>query len=320
MRPGSRKRGSLRPWSRTASNGAVVLKVTLRISPGAAALLAGGTPREEKMKVVEGEVELPPPDLATVLFVLSHDPDEQVCGGARRRLAGLPEGVLREAVSTPSIHPRILDGIARLHHRNSEVASLIAANPHCSEETREFLAERGIGISPPSLHAEALRHRPQGDADPESAPEGDGQVDEESEAFRGKYQLAQVMGVADKIKIAQTGDKEWRMILIRDSNKLVSGTVIKNPRITEQEVLTICKSAIQNDEILRVICANKEWVKNYQIRKALVENNKTPLPSALRFLATLTEKDLAHLAKSKGISSVLTTQARKLLLSRKKNK
>lgn len=308
-----------RPWSRTSSDGAVVLKVTLRISPGAANLLAGGTPREEKIKVVEGEAELSPPDLATVLFVLAHDLDEQVSRGARRRLAELPEGVLREAVSTPSLHPRILDGIARLHHRNGEVASLIAANPHCSEETRKFLAESGIAIALPHYAAVPL-HRHQVDADQESAPDGDEQVDEESEAFRGKYQLAQVMGVADKIKIAQTGDKEWRMILIRDSNKLVSGTVIKNPRITEQEVLTICKSSIQNDEILRVICANKEWIKNYQIRKALVENNKTPLPSALRFLATLTEKDLAHLAKSKSISSVLTTQARKLLLSKKKDK
>uniref|UniRef100_A0A831U1M2 Uncharacterized protein n=1 Tax=Geobacter metallireducens TaxID=28232 RepID=A0A831U1M2_GEOME len=270
--------------------------------------------------MVAGEAELPPPDLATVLFVLAHDRDEQVSRGARRRLAELPEGLLREAVSTPSLHPRILDGIARLHHGNSEVASLIAANPHCSEETRKFLAERGIGISPPSRRAEPPHCRPQGDADQESAPDGGEQVDEESEAFRGKYQLAQVMGVADKIKIAQTGDKEWRMILIRDSNKLVSGTVIKNPRITEQEVLTICKSSIQNDEILRVICANKEWIKNYQIRKALVENNKTPLPSALRFLATLTEKDLAHLAKSKSISSVIATQARKLLLGKKKDK
>jgi len=265
-------------------------------------------------------VELPPPDLVTVLFVLAHDRDEQVGGGARRRLAELPEGLLREAVSTPSLHPRILDGIARLHHRNGELASLIAANPHCSGETRKFLAERGLGFPPLSHHAGAHLHKPQVDAGREPAPDGDEQVDEESEEFRGKYQLAQVMGVADKIKIAQTGDKEWRMILIRDSNKLVSGTVIKNPRITEQEVLTICKSSIQNDEILRVICANKEWIKNYQIRKALVENSKTPLPSALRFLATLTDKDLAHLAKSKGISSVLSTQARKLLLSKKKDK
>lgn len=271
--------------------------------------------------MVGGEVELSPPDLTTVLFVLAQDQDAEVSGGARRRLAELPEGTLREAVSSPSLHPRILDGIARLFLRNREIASLIASHPHCPEETRQFLAERGIDVPQRSHHVEAHLHGAgEAEAAPEFPADGEGEVDEESEEFRGKYQLAQVMGVPDKIKFAQTGDKEWRMILIRDSNKLVSGTVIKNPRITEQEVLTISKSSIQNDEILRVICANKEWIKNYQIRKALVENNKTPLPSALRFLATLTDKDMAHLAKSKSISSVLSTQARKLLLSKKKDK
>ncbi len=266
-------------------------------------------------------MDLSPADLASVLFFLAHDQDDAVRDGARIRLAELPEGMLREAVSTPSLHPRILDGLARLHYRNREIAALIVSHHHCNDETRIFLAERGIeGTSWPH-HVAAQPHRTEErGAEEEPVEEGGEPVDEESEAFRGKYQLAQVMGVSDKIKIAQTGDKEWRMILIRDSNKLVSGTVIRNPRITEQEVLVIARSSIQNDEILRVICANKEWIKNYQIRKALVENNKTPLPAALRYLATLSEKDLAHLAKSKSISSVLSTQARKLILSKKKDR
>lgn len=266
-------------------------------------------------------MDLSPADLASVLFFLAHDQDDVVRDGARIRLAELPEGMLREAVSTPSLHPRILDGLARLHYQNREIAALIISHHHCNDETRIFLAERGIeGTSRPHYVAAQPHRTEERGAGEEPVEEGGEPVDEESEAFRGKYQLAQVMGVSDKIKIAQTGDKEWRMILIRDSNKLVSGTVIRNPRITEQEVLVIARSSIQNDEILRVICANKEWIKNYQIRKALVENNKTPLPAALRFLATLSEKDLAHLAKSKSISSVLSTQARKLILSKKKDR
>ena len=81
-------------------------------------------------------------------------------------------------------------------------------------------------------------------------------------------------------------------------------------------MLTIAKSKIQNDEIMRVICANKEWLKNYTIRRALVENTKTPLPAALRFMSSLTEKDLGLLAKSKNVSSVIATQARRVLLTK----
>ncbi len=127
------------------------------------------------------------------------------------------------------------------------------------------------------------------------------------------------MGVGDKIKVALTGDKEWRSLLIKDSNKLVNSAVVKNPRITEPEILTISKSVVQNDEILRIICQNKEWVKNPAIRKALVLNNKTPLPVAIRFMGFLSEKDLSGMAKSKNISSVLVNNARRMLFSRKKS-
>ena len=141
---------------------------------------------------------------------------------------------------------------------------------------------------------------------------------EEEEEYRSKYQQAQAMGVGEKIKMALTGDKEWRSILIRDSNKLVNSAVVKNPRITEPEILTISKSVIQNDEILRVICQNKEWIKNYEIRRALVLNNKTPLPVALRFMGFMTEKDLSAMGKSKNISSVIANQARRMLSNKKK--
>ncbi|MDD2897980.1 MAG: hypothetical protein PHI31_04635 [Desulfuromonadaceae bacterium] len=130
--------------------------------------------------------------------------------------------------------------------------------------------------------------------------------------------MAQLMGIGEKIKMALSGDKEWRSILVKDANKLVSGSVIKNPRITDGEILTLIKGGIQNDEIMRLICANKEWIKNYNIRKALVENNRTPVQSAIRYLGTMSEKDLAQLAKSKNIGTVISTMAKRMLLNKKR--
>jgi len=184
-------------------------------------------------------------------------------------------------------------------------------------------AEAGEGVSDAAQDDAPDREAPEEDAlqvaagAPEKGPEDDAPVDEETEQFQSKYQMSQAMGVGEKIKAALTGDKEWRSILIKDSNKLVSVSVIRNPRITDGEVLTICKSSVQNEEIMRIICANKEWVKNPLIRKALVENHKTPLPAALRFVATLSEKDLSILGKSKNVSSVIASQARRILLTKK---
>jgi hypothetical protein len=204
----------------------------------------------------------------------------------------------------------VLAALARLYLNSHPALLILAARNDLPEATAAMVQERLSQLAPQIPPAGAAQTPAEDDLDEE--------ISEESEEFQSKYQLAQTMGTADKIKTALTGDKEWRTILLKDSNKLVSGAVIKNPRITEAEILAIAKSSVQNDEIMRLICANKEWTKNYMIRKALVENHKTPLPNALRYMATLSDKDLSFLAKSKNVSSVIATQARRVLLQKQK--
>ena len=53
-----------------------------------------------------------------------------------------------------------------------------------------------------------------------------------------------------------------------------------------------------SDEALRVIAENREWVRNYQVRLALITNPKTPLPIALRHVPSLDERDVRMLSRS----------------------
>ncbi len=128
-----------------------------------------------------------------------------------------------------------------------------------------------------------------------------------------KYQIALELKVAEKIKMGLTGDKEWRSILIKESNKLIQGAVMKNPRITDGEVLMVAKNKTSSDEMVRIILLNKDWMKNYDIKKALVTHPKTPIPKALRFINALTTKDLKDLARSRQVSNIVATAARKEL-------
>lgn len=284
----------------------------IRISPLAAACIGAQATREKKLSAVRGELMFAPNELGLVLAYLSQDSDDEVRSLARQRLLDLSLDQLLDIVAPNEVHPRILDLIARCHFRKPELVVRLLAHPALAPTTAAFLAEQGE-VAPSPVSGQSA---PSDDALPLDEEE---EYDEETEEHHNKYQLAQIMGVAEKIKMALSGDKEWRSILIRDSNKQVSGAVIKNPRITDGEVLTIAKSSIQNDEILRVICSNKEWVKNSQIRRALIENNRTPLQTALRYLSSLGEKDLASLAKSKNVSTVIATQARRMLLQKKKD-
>lgn len=293
-------------------------KITLRMTAAAAPYVRPDTPRDLKVQAARGQVALGPSDLVVLLYFLTHDGDAEVKQAALKSLRDLPEATLDQVVAAQDVNEKILEVVARLHFPKQRIMERILMHPVCTEPIRAFLAEKGIRDVRGQVDLSQYGSPGAGDVDEDAeTAEGEG-IDEEDEEFKSKYQLSQQMGVSEKIKAALTGDKEWRSILLKDANKLVSGAVVKNPRITEAEILTISKSKIQNDEIVRVICANKEWTKNYMIRKALVENSKTPMAVALRFMATLTEKDLASLAKSKNVSSVIATQARRTLLNKSK--
>lgn len=293
-------------------------KVTLRISAAAAPYAGADKPREDRLRAASGKVPLPPSDLLLLLYYLCHDPDQEVKRLAIGTLRSLDVPFLAGILSDPALPPVVLDALVQLHGKRPELGALFAGHGNLSEKAAAWLAaQEGVaGVPAPAADA-GDEPQPRHDAAADASC-ADEEIDEER--FRSKFQIAQELGVSEKIKIAMTGDKEWRTILIKDNNKLVSGAAIKNPRMTEAEVLAIAKSTVQNDEILRVICANKEWVKNAQIRKALVENHKTPLPNALRFLGSLGEKDLASLAKSKNINTAIATQARKILISKKEKR
>ena len=133
-----------------------------------------------------------------------------------------------------------------------------------------------------------------------------------------KYQELQEMAVAEKIKMALTGDKEWRSLLIRESNKQVNTAVLKNPRITEGEVIPVAKNRTSSDEMIRIIMLNKDWVKIYDIKKALVSHPRTPLQTSMKYMAFLSEKDIRELARSRGVTQAIVNNARRMLMTKKR--
>ena len=137
----------------------------------------------------------------------------------------------------------------------------------------------------------------------------------EKESF---YKRMQRLNVAEKIKLALLGNKEARDILLKDANKIVSNTVLKNPRITEDEITKIVNSRNISDDLLRQVSHNKEWLKKYPIKLGMVNNPKTPLTVSMRLLSQLNERDIQHIAKSKNVSSALAAAAKKMVLQKEK--
>lgn len=120
------------------------------------------------------------------------------------------------------------------------------------------------------------------------------------------------MSVSQKIKLASLGNKEARTMLLRDSNKLVCVAAVTNPRITDGEIIALSANRTLNDDVMRHITRNREWLKIYQVRLNLVNNSKCPLPVALKLLPSLQPNDVKKVAGNRNVASTLQTQANRM--------
>ncbi|HWQ09401.1 MAG TPA: hypothetical protein VN436_09850, partial [Holophaga sp.] len=116
-----------------------------------------------------------------------------------------------------------------------------------------------------------------------------------------------------KIILALRGGKEERTLLIREANRLVQVNVIRNGRITEGEVAYIAQMRSVNEEVLRIISQNREWMKKYTITKNLVQNPKTPLAIALNHLKRIHEFDLKIMVNDRNMADLLRREAKRMV-------
>ena len=122
---------------------------------------------------------------------------------------------------------------------------------------------------------------------------------------------------AEKIQLALKGTQEERFILIRDSNKSVSRTVLESPRITEHEVEAYASLRDVDEEVLRAIGQNRQLVKDYAVVVALVNNPRAPIDVTLTLVVRLKERELKALTLNRNVPSALRSRAAKVLSTRK---
>lgn len=133
------------------------------------------------------------------------------------------------------------------------------------------------------------------------------------------YQQIAQMTVTQKIRRAMLGTAAERLLLIRDSNRLVSTAVAKSPLLRENEAVLISASRAMSDDVLRVIATNREFTRNYQIKYNLIVNPRTPFTFVSRLIPHLREADLKSLVKSKNVTSSVVQAIRQQLDRKKKD-
>jgi len=149
--------------------------------------------------------------------------------------------------------------------------------------------------------------------------EGAARGDETKEEATRKLNMTQrimKMSVSQKIKLATLGNQEARTLLLRDANKLVCMAAVTSPRMTDGEILGLASSRTVNSDVLRYIYSNREFTRTYAVKATLVKNPKVPLPTALKMMFTLQEKDIKELARDRNVPQTIQSQAKAFLMKK----
>jgi hypothetical protein len=268
--------------------------------------------QSERPAVLEALCENPQLALDELEATASRGGEEVLRAMARsRRLRGSSRllGLMAENPAAEPVRPELGQWLAAAQENEAEDVATNFLASHADEVTRVDaqpfeLVAASEGEEDPL--GQLLTRARQGEPaeQPVEAPE-------EQEHLSMLQRIGR-MRVGERIKLAVRGNREERMVLIRDRAKLVSLAVLESPKVNDSEMETFAAMKNVQETVLRAISTKRNYIKNYGVLRALVNNPKTPLDVALPLLAHLLVKDLRAMAVNKNVNETVRKLAVKM--------
>ena len=244
-----------------------------------------------------------------------------------------------------SAHPDVEISQQALHslrHWNTQQLDQVLSDPSTSAAVIDFVFDH-IGEEQKDLHAELAQSavssgalRPPFDTQEleagstSSAPANPGlAVTPRSETGQGSASSADTdsghetllqriarLTVPQKVHRARIGSQEERLILIRESNRVVVRSVIQSPKLSDSEIESFAAMRNVQEEVLRIISKNRVFIKNPAVIRALVFNPRSPIDVSLPLIKLLKDRDLKLLTIDKNVADAVRNSAVRLYSTR----
>jgi hypothetical protein len=147
------------------------------------------------------------------------------------------------------------------------------------------------------------------------AVETAGDEDQSPEKSQSTWDRMRGSSQMEKILLAVKADRTERALLLQDNDPRVLLSILRNPRLTLEEVVRLAKSSFLTYQIAEVIMKTGQWMANLDVRLALIHNPKTPQAFSLRILPTLPDSEIRAIARA-GTSMALKQAALRRLQGR----
>ena len=254
-------------------------------------------------------------------------------------LKDLPRDRLLALARSQQVTEKLLDSIARRFLGDEELCVAVLEHTKVSIETICYVAENGS----PSIAGAVTRRRALMERSPRICRAllvnpylGSGIKDvieklmeaislreagekEKKEKKVDLYRMIKELSTGQRLALAKKGNKEVRMILVRDANEMIALEVITSPRITDAEIVQISQMQDVSEKVLRAIGSNRRYRFNKAVVLNLLHNPKTPVSVSLGLgMPRLSDRELSGLTKNRNIPTVVSRAAGSILDKRKK--
>lgn len=210
-----------------------------------------------------------------------------------------------------------------------EILDALETNPDLSTYSQRRIGEYREHLLPKHLRPPALEPVPaepiEGEMDDaalaaaiEEAREQPASGEVDVEKTRLSEGQIRTLSIPARLKLARGAPRSLRAILLRDSNAQVALTALLSSAVSDQEVEQMASSRSVVEEVLEAIARKREWVGKYNVCKALVQNPRTPLPTALRLLTRMSVRDLRELSRDRNVPDAVRSTALRLYTIKQK--
>jgi hypothetical protein len=133
----------------------------------------------------------------------------------------------------------------------------------------------------------------------------------DEDAKKSLFARLSTMSVVQRIRLAYRGNKEERMFLVQDRNRLVSSAALKSPKTRDADAESIANMKSVSEDVLRAITFRRDWMRHYGIMRAIVRNPRAPIDVTLSLVPRLNARDQKVLAGDRNVPEAVRSYARR---------
>jgi len=115
--------------------------------------------------------------------------------------------------------------------------------------------------------------------------------------------------LGERKQLAYTSDRNMIDRLVFDRNPQVIRRLLRNPQLTESNVVKIAAMRPTRDTVIQEVVRAGKWIARYQVKKAVICNPYTPVNIALSLLPFMMKMDLEEISSYAALSDDLKEAA-----------